>query len=399
MVSAHGVLDTDVCIIGAGPHGLAARLLFKRLAPSTSVTVIDRSYDWLAAWNRQFEHAQIDVLRSPIVHHPFPDALELENFRIRNSYTPSGLPYNPPTTKCFTAFCSEIIRDADLDDPLIAEPQLVQTDPNGIELTTSHGEIRARNLIIATNPHTKVIPHWAQGISLNSSLVKHASDVNLAGISKLEGQSITVIGGGMTAAHLARGAVFKGASVKMISRRQLQVRNFDTDPGWLGPKYLSDYYSEKDAHKRIQKALEARGGGTIPPWIHSTLLDLAKSEAIEILESMEVISVQPKSSKGCILTLRNEKEIYSDQVWLATGTCSSLQSMECLRPILENVSFIDGFPIVDSSLRLKPHPVYIMGRSATYALGPASGNLWGATRAAHRITRDITGVELISNGT
>ena len=78
MGSAHGVLNTDVCIIGAGPHGLAARLLFKRLAPSTSVTVIDRSCDWLAAWNRQFEHAQIDVLRSPIVHHPFPDALELE---------------------------------------------------------------------------------------------------------------------------------------------------------------------------------------------------------------------------------------------------------------------------------------------------------------------------------
>ena len=184
----------------------------------------------------------------------------------------------------------------------------------------------------------------------------------------------------------------------MISRRQLQVRNFDTDPGWLGPKYLSDYYSEKDAHKRIQKALEARGGGTIPPWIHNSLLDFANSDAIEILESMEVMSAQPKPSKGCLLKLKNGKEVYSDQVWIATGTCSSLQSMECLRPVLKDVSFIDGFPLVDSSLRLKPHPIYVMGRSATFALGPAAGNLWGATRAAHRITRDITGVELISNG-
>ena len=37
----------------------------------------------------------------------------------------------------------------------------------------------------------------------------------------------------------------------MILRRPLQIRNFDTDPGWLGPKYLNDYYAEPDAHRRI----------------------------------------------------------------------------------------------------------------------------------------------------
>ena len=67
--------------------------------------------------------------------------------------------------------------------------------------------------------------------------------------------------------------------------------------------------------------------------------------------------------------------------------------MECLRQILENTTFIDGFPLVDHSLRLNPYPVYVMGRSATFALGPAAGNLWGATKAAHRITKDITEAE------
>ena len=117
----------------------------------------------------------------------------------------------------------------------------------------------------------------------------------------------------------------------MISRRPLQIRDFDTDPGWLGPKYLSDYYSETDAQERIQIAREARGGGSIPPWIHNSLLDLSNTDSMEILESTEVISAQPGSSKGCLLKLKNGKEVYSDQVWLATGTCSSLQSMECLR--------------------------------------------------------------------
>lgn len=393
-----GFLSTDVCIIGSGPHGLAATLLFKRLAPSVRVTVIDRTNEWLAAWKRQFERAEITVLRSPIVHHPYPDAQALDTFRIQNRFSASGLPYNPPTSECFSAFCNEIIKAENLADPLVAVPQLVKSDQNGIELTSSTGVIRADYLIIATNPHYKVIPQWAQHLFQKPDLVRHASDVNLLDMPDLDGQSITVIGGGMTAAHLSRGAVLKGASVKMISRRPLQIRDFDTDPGWLGPKYLDDYYEETDPDKRIEIAREARGGGTIPPWIHNSLLDFANSDAIEILESMEVMSAQPKPSKGCLLKLKNGKEVYSDQVWIATGTCSSLQSMECLRPVLKDVSFIDGFPLVDSSLRLKPHPIYVMGRSATFALGPAAGNLWGATRAAHRITRDITGVELISNG-
>ncbi len=80
------VLDTDVCIAGAGPHGLSAALLFKKIDPSISVTVIDHSNEWLAAWNRQFERAEITTLRSPNVHHPYPDPFALEDFRIRKGF-------------------------------------------------------------------------------------------------------------------------------------------------------------------------------------------------------------------------------------------------------------------------------------------------------------------------
>ncbi len=393
------VLTTDVCVVGAGPHGLAATLLFKRIDPSMKVTVIDRSDEWLSSWNRQFQRADISTLRSPIVHHPSPDSFALDDFLTQSSFSRSGFPYNPPTTECFSAFCTQIINDADLDDPLIAIPQSLQSSHNGIELKTTSGIIRARYLIIATNPHHKIIPKWAKDLSQKSTLVKHASDVDLCDTANLDGQSITVIGGGLTAAHLSRGAALKGASVKMVARRPLQIRNFDTDPGWLGPKYLNGYYLQQDTQKRIQIAREARGGGSIPQYMHDALLNFEKTDAIEILESTQVTSAKTKDPKGCLLKLTNDKTIYSDQVWLATGTCTDLQSMEFLHPVLENVSFVDEFPVLDRSLRLKPHPIYLMGRTTTYALGPAAGNLWGATRAAHRITTDITGVEFISNGT
>ncbi len=74
--------------------------------------------------------------------------------------------------------------------------------------------------------------------------------------------------------------------------------------------------------------------------------------------------------------------------------------------MFEQVRLLVGFSFASRGsrvrfppVRLKPHPIYLMGRTTTYALGPAAGNHWGATRAAHRITTDITGVEFISNGT
>ncbi len=132
--------------------------------------------------------------------------------------------------------------------------------------------------------------------------------------------------------------------------------------------------------------------------MHNTLLDLTSSHAMEILDSAEVTSADALSPGGCILQLNNNEQIYSDQVWLATGTQSNIESMRCLKQILADVPVIDGLPLVDHSLRLGPHPVYVMGRVAAFALGPAAGNLWGARHAARRITTAITGIELSSDG-
>ena len=208
-------------------------------------------------------------------------------------------------------------------------------------------------------------------------MVKNGLDVDLPAIPQLEGQTITVIGGGLTAAHLSRSAAMKGAIVQLIARRPLQIRNFDTDPGWLGPKYLDGYLAESDTLKRIRIARKARGGGSIPQWMYNYLLDLKNEGAIKIFDSTEILSAKPGSPKGCLLKTENKKELYTDQVWLATGTQSCLRSMECLSPILDDIQFIDEFPVVDRSLRLGQHSIYVMGRCATFALGPAAGNLWG----------------------
>jgi len=393
------VLTTKTCIIGAGPQGLAAALHLKQVDPATDVTVIDHSDKWLASWNQQFERAEINTLRSPIVHHPSPNPYALTDFVTRKKLSRSGLPYDPPTTEAFSAFCAEIITEAGLTPPLRAIPESLFSDHKSVELKTSIGIIRAENLIIATNPYQRVVPQWTWDlIGHQAGLLEHALDVNLPGMSDLSGQSIAIIGGGLTGAHLARNAALKGAAVTIIARRPLQIRDFDTEPGWLGPKYLTKYHAEADADRRIQTAKAARNGGSIPAWMHDSLTAPINEGSIEILDSTEVISARTASPKGCVLNLNTDETAYSDQVWLATGTQSTLHSMRWLQPILEDIPIIDGFPLVDQSLRLGPHPIFVMGRSATFALGPAAGNLWGARHAARRITTAITGLELGPDG-
>ena len=392
-------ITADVCIVGAGPHGLAAALLFERIDPSIRVVVLDQSNEWLSSWKKQFRQAEIATLRSPIVHHPSPDSFALDDFVKREDFPLSGLPYNPPTTKAFEAFCAEIINASSIDDPVVAIPRSIRCEGDYVIIDSHARAIHARYLIIASNPQQAIIPQWAESIYHQSRQMQHSGEIDLANANDIAGQKIAVIGGGLTAAHLTRSALDKGALVDMILRRPLQIRNFDTDPGWLGPKYLNDYYAESDAHRRIKLARGARNGGSIPPWMRDSLVDYERDGNLKIRESQEVTSAKLTSPNRYELSLSDGNQIDVDQVWLATGTQSSLHAMECLRPFLHDIAFIDGFPVTNNSLRLCEEPIYVMGRSATFALGPSAGNLWGATRAARRIATDITGVELITNGT
>jgi hypothetical protein len=97
---------------------------------------------------------------------------------------------------------------------------------------------------------------------------------------------------------------------------------------------------------------------------------------------------------SCVLTLDDQTTLAADRVWLATGTTPDIRISRCLAGLVSDVPTLGGLPITDESLRLGPHPVHVMGRLATLTLGPAAGNLWGAQRAATRITRALTDVDL-----
>lgn len=197
----------------------------------------------------------------------------------------------------------------------------------------------------------------------------------------------------MTAAHLACGAAKRGAHVHLVARRPLQTRSFDTDPGWLGPKHLRAFTEDRDPASRLARAKAARGGGTIPSWMRSRLGNAEAVGNLVVHLGQEVTKATIERGT-CRLDLSEGESIETERVWLATGTTPDLSAMRCLEPLLPDIVTIDGYPLTNDDLRVGPHPVHVMGRLATLTLGPAAGNLWGAQRAARRITTAITGVDL-----
>ena len=352
--------------------------------------VIDPSGEWLQTWDEQFGRLEIDVLRSPGVHHPDPDVDALSTFITANGHMSSGLPYDPPITSAFRAFNRQVIGTAGLRAPIAVQPRRVGPESDGrLRLETTHGSVLTERLVIATNPHRRQIPDWVwPRCGRARAELAHAADVDLRRLGDLGGQRVVVVGGGLTASHLAVGAARRNAEVELVSRRPLQIRAFDTDPGWLGPKHLRGFEAVHDLGERLEMARSARGGGTIPAWMRSRL----DHERITCRESVEVLDVAGPTERH-LVRLGDGSSIDADRIWLATGTQPDLAALRCLEPLLPDIAIIDGVPVPDETLRIGLPPIHVMGRLAVLQLGPAAGNLWGARHAARRITEAITGID------
>ncbi|MEM8925680.1 MAG: FAD-dependent oxidoreductase [Actinomycetota bacterium] len=388
-------IDADVCILGGGPHGLAAAVHLRRAEPSLRLAVIDPAGDWMVGWHQQFARADIAILRSPIVHHPASDPDELSAFVMRTGAATSGMRYHLPVTGTFAAFCADLVQEADLDRPVAASATAVHPDGNGLRVTTTENAVRADHLVVATNPHQRSIPGWVWPLlGTCPGLVVYGGDVDLRSLPDLTGERVVVIGGGLTAAHLACGAADRGAQVHLIARRPLVSRSFDTDPGWLGPKHLRAFWRDDDPESRLHTARAARGGGSVPPWMMERIAEARTAGHLHLHEGCEVRAAGIDPEGSGTLALDDHAGIRADRIWLATGSVPDVGAARCLSRLTPDVPVLDGFPITDDQLRLGPHPVFVMGRLAMLALGPAAGNLWGAQRAASRITDAITGVRI-----
>ena len=326
------------------------------------------------------------------------------------NYSP---PYDRPGTKLFNDFCHEVIRRWKLADK-VYPAKVIQIMPIKsasrfrFQLVLNTGETMiARKVVLATGSGKIQLPNWVEKIPSNypSDRLCHSQQVNLNQIN-VSGEKILIIGGGLTSGHLAKGAINLGATATLMTRKQLQEKIFDADPGWLGPKYLKGFHAETDWSVRYQQIQQARNGGSMPPDMMLQLRKATHEGKMRINECCQVSDLKWQDNLWQVLCHDGSKHQHGDctwlgnpavphhqfnRIWLATGTRFNAAGHPLLQDVLETypTEIVKGLPVLDEHLRLPKSNFFIMGGLAALQIGPVARNIGGGKMACQRIVPAI----------
>ncbi|MBW4506947.1 MAG: lysine N(6)-hydroxylase/L-ornithine N(5)-oxygenase family protein [Scytonematopsis contorta HA4267-MV1] len=385
---------TSLAIIGAGPHALTlvTHLLQKRCKMRGRFVVFDPSGQWMSRCEQQFAAFDIPHLRSPAVHHPDPNRFALRKFA-ESRASELFPPYDLPGTKLFRDLCEDVISRWDLHNQVIPLA-VTRIEPliNRFRLWFDDGQsIIARRVVLATGNASLQIPNWVEQIESEYPQDKlcHSSKVDLRGL-QIADEKILIVGGGLTSGHLATGAISKCAKVHLMIRRQLQEKLFDAEPGWLGPKYLKDFFAESDLSKRFTMIQQARNGGSVTPAMGIELRRLVRNGNLRIDENCQVVKVEWLGNKWLVQCSDGNMHEFS-RIWLSTGTKFDVTAEALLKEVLATypIPVVNGLPVLDKFLRWQGCELFIMGGLAALQIGPTARNLSGALMACEKIVPGI----------
>ncbi|MBT9313194.1 SidA/IucD/PvdA family monooxygenase [Leptothoe kymatousa] len=399
MVAAELPKTIDVAIVGAGPQALTlvTHLLKKKPSMGDRFVVLDPSGQWLRQWQHQFAAYEIPHLRSPAVHHPDPNPHALRTFA-ESRFDELFPPYDLPGTQLFQDFCQELIRRWQLQNRVIPA-QVEHLEPirqrgQRFRLTMADGRILiARRVVLAISGGVPHLPAWAKALPTHypGERLCHSHQVDLRRL-RLQGEQILIVGSGLTAGHLAVGAIARGAQVLMMARRTFYEKLFDAAPGWLGPKYLKGFHAQTCWQTRWKMIRDARNGGSLTPAVLTKLRRLERSGKLSFYEQCEVhsatwqdntwqVSCNHPEAHHCITHLP------IDRIWLATGSTLNINHWPLLSAVREQypLTDVEGLPILDQHLRWPGCNLFIMGGAAALRVGPVARNLFGGKLACDRI--------------
>ncbi|MEL6910067.1 MAG: FAD/NAD(P)-binding protein [Cyanobacteria bacterium J06598_4] len=388
----------DLAIIGAGVQALTltTHLLQKSAKHYRKFLVFDPSQTWMNQWQQQFAAQKIPYLRSPAVHHPDPNPHQLRTFA-EHRHSELFPPYDRPGTKLFNDFCNEVIHRWKLADKVypakvIRVLPIKSASGDRFQLVLNTGEtIVARRVVLATGSGKVQLPHWVEKITSDypPDRLCHSQEVNLNRLN-LTGEHILIVGGGLTSGHLAKGAINLGATVTLMTRKQLQSKIFDADPGWLGSKYLKNFHAETDWFERYQQIQQARNGGSMTPDIMLHLNQAAKEGKLIIDECCQVKDAHWQDNLWQVRCDDRSKHQFN-RIWLATGTRFNVAEHPLLQDVLEAypTETVNGLPVLDEHLRLPKSNFFIMGGLAALRIGPVARNIGGGKMAVRLIVPAI----------
>lgn len=384
-------------IIGGGIHGctIANFLLSSGKTSTDKLKIIDPNTEPMHMWKRNTDLIGMEFLRSPSVHHIDTDPFSLQKYN-ENKNDSKGLygTYKKPSLDLFNEHANRTLNNVNIHRSWHqGKVNHVSKLEEGWRLLTTDGhEVSAKNIVIAISINNQPkIPDWVPPLKSEEDHIYHVYDKRLTSLENVD-VPVTVIGGGITAAHVAiKLSLLYPGGITLLKRHPFRIHSFDSDPGWLGPKKLTSFHKEKDYSKRRKLINEARYKGSLPRELYNKLLRLEKEKKLSIRDG-EVLSGEQSDKYETVLHLKDGNSLNSNTVILATGFIPSLPNEEWLTKLItsERLQCAKcGYPIVQPTLEWCHH-LFVSGPLSELELGPVARNISGARKAAKRILLSST---------
>ena len=389
-------LDIDWLIIGGGIHGvhLTARLVGDAGIDAARLRILDPGARLLDRWRTFTAATGMSHLRSPGVHHLDLEPFSLIRFAGKRRGLPPGLLrgyYDRPSLDFFNVHCDHVIERFGLADiHLRDQAERLEPRDDGVQVTTCDGtSIEAGRVVLAIGAGGQ--PEWPPWAPREEPRIRHIFDGGASRPNPEQGgdERILVLGGGISAAQLALRLAAEGRAVDLVTRHPLRVHQFDSDPGWLGPKLMPIFRRERNLDGRRRLIQEARHRGSVTPDVRHALRVAAASGRLEIREG--AVSSLHVENGGLHLELASGEVIEGSHLTLATGFGARRPGGRMLDRLVEDFDLpcaACGYPVVDAWLRWHPR-IHVSGPLAELELGPVSRNIAGARRAGDRLVEAL----------
>lgn len=395
----------DWLIIGGGIHGvhIAARLIGEGGVDPDRLRILDPADGLLERWRACTATVGMTHLRSPAVHHLDLPFNSLQRFAGSKKKRKPGLfasPYNRPSLELFNAHCDSVVKLFELAD------RHIKARAVGCSLTSDcvvvkascQPDLQARHTVLAIGVTEQ--PLWPDWAPRDDARVHHIFDIGFEGWPTTDHEeAVAVVGGGISAVQVALRLSDEGHRVHLVARHALREHQFDSDPGWLGPKRMRSFDREASLDRRRGMIREARHHGSVPPDVRRKLRRAVDRGRIMWHEAS--VSGALTSPKHLSVLLSTDVRIEADRVLLATGFLPTRPGGRMVDELIEAASLPCagcGYPIVDRALRWHPR-LHVSGPLAELELGPAARNIAGARRAGDRLIEALRDDGLSPNPT
>lgn len=376
--------QTDLLIIGAGPFGLAvaARAQHRGL----SYVLCGKP---LSFWKENMPKGM--YLRSDYDWHLDPqNERTFENFMEAEGRTKS----RPIALDVFLDYGRWFQRECEIEanDTFVAQ---LKRDGETFEAELTNGErIRAASVVCA--------PGFWPFRNVPAELIESVADedwVHSAGFTDprlFEGQRCLIVGGRQSAFETAALLAEHGAqSVSVVHRHATphfatsdwswvagHLQAAQDSPGWFAGK--SD-----DERKAIERQFWSEGRLKLEPWLGERLSRLD----VEPIGNAVVERIERKPEGYRASLLGTDRQLDFDKLILATGFRVDMSRVDYLRPLLHELSVVDGFPELTPSFESSSLAgLYLVGLAAARQFGPYMGFTASCPMAARVAVDAVAGL-------